>query len=60
MRGIMQARTKALDVIDSSAKDDLIGSVDFKNPEEKKACTMIDSENVSALVNLLRNEAKVI
>ena len=34
--------------------------VSFALPEEKKECKMIDSENVEELVNLLKDEAKVL
>ena len=34
--------------------------VSFELPQEKKECKMIDSENVEELVNLLKNEAKVL
>ena len=60
MRGIMQARTKPLKVIESSNTEYLVQSTNFKKPAEKEACKMVDPENISKLVDLLQNEAKVI
>ncbi len=60
MRGIMQARAKPLEIIEPSGIDDLTSSISFEKPKEKGACKLVDSENVSELVNLLHNEAKVI
>jgi len=61
MRGIMMARSKTLEVINSKEEiSNNLKLVEFELPEEKKECKMIDSENVSELVNLLKNEAKVL
>jgi len=60
MRGIMQARTKPLEVIEPSNNATLTTSIDFKTPDKKGACKLISSENVDELVSLLHNEAKVI
>ena len=60
MRGIMQSRTKPLQVIESSNSDILTTSIDFEKPAQKKDCKLISSENVADLVSLLQNEAKVI
>ncbi len=60
MRGIMQARTKPLEVkaaVDAETKTS-VGS--FSKPAPKSAVKMIDAENVSELVQLLHDEAKVI
>ena len=35
-------------------------SVSFISPEEKGSCKMVDASNVSELVDLLHNEAKII
>ena len=35
-------------------------SVSFAKPEEKAGCKFVDASNVSDLVDLLHNEAKVI
>ena len=60
MRGIMQSRTKPLSVIDSKSTNTYSSTISFEKPEEKAGCKMVDSENVSELVDLLQNEAKVI
>jgi electron transfer flavoprotein beta subunit len=60
MRGIMQARSKPLQVIEPSDNNGLTLSVNFEKPVEKGACKLVDSDNVAELVNLLQNEAKVI
>ena len=60
MRGIMSARTKPLDVkdpVDDATRSNLSS---YELPPEKGAIKMIDAENVSELVSLLKNEAKVI
>jgi electron transfer flavoprotein beta subunit len=60
MRGIMQARSKPLEVIEATTTEDLTTSISFEKPAEKGACKIVDSDNVAALVSLLHNEAKVI
>jgi len=60
MRGIMQARTKPLEVIEPSGGENLTSSISFEKPEEKGDCKFIKSDNVGELVELLHNEAKVI
>ena len=60
MRGIMQARTKPVEVIEAEEVEDFTTSVNFKKPAEKGACKLVDADNVSELVNLLHSEAKVI
>ena len=60
MRGIMQARMKPLKVVEPVECDDLTTVVSYEVPTEKTSCKMVDSENVGELVNLLKNEAKVI
>jgi electron transfer flavoprotein beta subunit len=60
MRGIMQARSKPLEVIEPSSDASLTSSVSFEKPAKKGACKLVDAENVAELVNLLHNEAKVI
>jgi len=60
MRGIMQARTKPLQVIEPSNVTSLTNSCSFEKPTEKAACKIVSSENIEELVNLLQNEAKVI
>lgn len=60
MRGIMAARTKPLNVVAPSAIDSLSVYSSYSLPEAKKACKMIDPNNMDELVNLLHTEAKVI
>lgn len=60
MRGIMQSRTKPLQVLEPSSNTKNTSSVNFENPEEKGSCRMVDASNVSELVDLLHNEAKII
>ena len=60
MRGIMTARSKPLDVIDGSAVDMHSEAGDYSLPKTKSGVKLIDPENIGELVNLLKNEAKVI
>lgn len=60
MRGIMQARSKPLEVIEATTTEDLTTSISFEKPAEKGACKLVDADNVAELVSLLHNEAKVI
>ena len=56
----MQARTKPLQVIESSIDENLTISSSFEKPAEKGTCKLVSSDNVEELVSLLHNEAKVI
>ncbi len=60
MRGIMQARSKPLEVKEAVAVEGKTSIGQFSKPAPKSAVKMIDAENVSELVQLLHNEAKVI
>ncbi len=60
MRGIMQARTKPLQVIEPSSNENLTASINFEKPAEKAACKFVSSDNVEELVSLLKTEAKAI
>lgn len=60
MRGIMQARTKPLKVVEPAKTDAITEIVSYDMPQPKGKCKMIAAENVKELVNLLHNEAKVI
>lgn len=60
MRGIMSARTKPLNVVEPSANQSGTKLEKFELPPAKGAVKMIDADNVQELVNLLKNEAKVI
>ena len=60
MRGIMTARTKPLNVVEPA--DDTVKTQlsTYEMPPAKGAIKMIDADNVSELVDLLKNEAKVL
>jgi len=60
MRGIMQARTKPLQVVAANGASPLVNISAYHLPEDKGGCTYVDAENVSELVRLLHEEAKVI
>jgi electron transfer flavoprotein beta subunit len=60
MRGIMAARTKPLQIIPAVAVETFTIYDSYILPDAKKACTMIDPNNMDELVNLLHTEAKVI
>ena len=60
MRGIMSARTKALEVIEPSVADKGTVVESYQLPAEKSACKMVDASNVEELVDLLKNEAKIL
>jgi electron transfer flavoprotein beta subunit len=60
MRGIMAARTKKLEVIPGSGAGNQTEVVGYSLPPAKSECKYIDAENPEELIDLLRNEAKVI
>lgn len=60
MRGIMQARSKPLKVVEASAPSKQTEFVKFELPAPKGDVKLIDPENMDELVELLHNEAKVI
>jgi len=61
MRGIMTARTKPLEVINTENEvKSNIRTISFELPEQKSLCKMIEPENVNELIDLLQNEAKVL
>lgn len=60
MRGIMAARTKPLNVVDAYEATEHTTIKEFTLPPAKSSCKYIDAENVSELVDLLHNEAKII
>lgn len=60
MRGIMSARTKPLKVVEPKAVDSGVKTRQFELPPPKGAVKMISPDNVQELVNLLKNEAKVL
>jgi len=60
MRGIMMARKKPLNVVAAVEVDALTEYANYELPAAKAACKMVDAENVKELVDLLKNEAKVL
>lgn len=60
MRGIMLARTKPVKVLEPVAADPLTQIVSFEKPAPRPGCKFIDAANPVQLIELLRNEAKVI
>ena len=60
MRGIMSARTKPLQVVESSGVSSAVNVEKFALPPAKVDCVMVDADNPAELVRLLREEAKII
>ena len=60
MRGIMTARTKALNVVEPVGADNATKAVKFEKPAPKSAVKLVSADNLDELINLLHNEAKVI
>lgn len=60
MRGIMSARTKPLEVKDPTGDAPKTKVTAFELPPAKGDVKLIDPDNMDELVNLLKNEAKVI
>jgi electron transfer flavoprotein beta subunit len=60
MRGIMLARTKQIRVYEPTALEPLTNIAVFEKPAPRSACKFVDAENPGLLIDLLRNEAKVI
>lgn len=60
MRGIMTARTKALNVVEPVGANQNTKAVKFEKPAAKSAVKLVSPDNLDELINLLHNEAKVI
>jgi electron transfer flavoprotein beta subunit len=60
MKGIMQARTRPLTVVEPIAFDDQSTVAQFELPKAKTGVKLINAENMDELVRLLHEEAKVI
>jgi electron transfer flavoprotein beta subunit len=60
MRGIMAARTKPLGVVEAAATGNSANYASFELPAPKQGVKLINPENAGELIQLLRNEAKVI
>jgi electron transfer flavoprotein beta subunit len=60
MRGIMSARTKPLKVIEPKTVDSGVKIQRFELPPPKGAVKMVSADNPKELIDLLKNEAKVL
>lgn len=60
MRGIMMAKRKPLKVVPAVDATDMAKVVSYASPPAKSAVKMIDPEDMTELVRLLHEEAKVI
>ncbi|KAA3645211.1 MAG: electron transfer flavoprotein beta subunit/FixA family protein [Bacteroidetes bacterium] len=60
MRGIMAARTKPLTVVEPSASFNATEVLTYELPPAKGSCKMISADNPAELLDLLRNEAKIL
>lgn len=60
MRGIMAARTKPLRVVEPVATDALTEIISYSLSPAKTGVKLVDADNMSELVRLLKEEAKVI
>lgn len=60
MRGIMSARTKALNVTEPTNSESKVDSVSFDSVPPRAAVKLVSADNLDELVRLLHEEAKVI
>lgn len=60
MKGIMSARTKPLVVIEPVSVNSESSISSYQLPAPKTGVKLVDKDNVAELVNLLKNEAKVL
>lgn len=60
MRGIMTARSKPLKVVEPVSTDASAETVSYENLPEKGTVKLIDPDNAEELIDLLKNEAKVL
>lgn len=60
MRGIMAARTKPLNVVEGQEFEKTTEVIEYELPPAKGDCKMVSAENPKELLELLRNEAKII
>lgn len=59
MRGIMQARTKPLNVVPATDQFDYTSVARYELPPTKSGVKMIDAENAAQLIDILHNEEKL-
>ncbi len=60
MRGIMSARTKPLQVVETTAQQVRVASTSFDNVATRAAVKLVAADQLDELVRLLHEEAKVI
>jgi electron transfer flavoprotein beta subunit len=60
MRGIMMARTKPLSVVNVFVSEELTEFTSFELPAAHAKCKMIDAENIGELVDVMKNNLKII
>ncbi|MDP2176605.1 MAG: electron transfer flavoprotein subunit beta/FixA family protein [Bacteroidota bacterium] len=60
MKGIMAARTKPLSVIEPNINETGSEYFQFENPVAKQAVRMIDANQAGDLINILKNEIKIL
>jgi electron transfer flavoprotein beta subunit len=60
MRGIMAARTKPLQIIEASVSNQAVSYQSYSLPAAKGGVKLIDPSNAAELINILKNEVKVI
>lgn len=58
MRGIMQARTKPIEVVAGDASSDISIS-GYEAPAQKEGCVFIDADTPEKLIDILHNEKKL-
>lgn len=58
MRGIMQARTKPLSVVDPTDANASLTVVGYETPAAKSAVKMVSPDNLDELITLLREDAQ--
>jgi electron transfer flavoprotein beta subunit len=56
----MTARSKPLNVVEPVAVDGQSETTSYENLPEKGAVRLVDAENAEELIDLLKNEAKVL
>ena len=60
MRGIMMARKKELVVVETSDDPSATHSKSFEKPQPKEEVTLVSSDDIEKLIDLLHNEAKAL
>jgi electron transfer flavoprotein beta subunit len=60
MRGIMSARTKPLEIIESSDIERLVDFKSYSIPAPRGSVTMLGTDETEKLVELLHSKSKVI